>query len=293
MNIFSRWIGIFLCIVSFFSLADDLQLSVDQLLDEIAVDLRHEILKGDATAIRFKIANSPIVKAVILWDKEGDVLFPIKNQLSYVSGDLILRDISRFNLLLETANPVTWEKRDASNLILHYCQNNNIEPICIVVDSTELSERFDVSNEKLLDVLLGSPSPTFSLSRNVLFGLLLFIVICFLFHFYKVRTKALLVDTESFTLGDLVVKPKQQIGVRDSLTIALTNRDIKILTLIAQHPSEVLSKDQLYCAGWGREFLPNSRALEQHIMVLRRKLDPDKKRKPLIETVHGHGYRTP
>lgn len=291
MNILLRWIGVCLFVVSFFSLADDLHLSVDQLLDEIAADLRHEILKDDATAIRFKIANSPIVEAVVLWDKEGNVLFPIKGELSYVSGDLILRDISRFNLLLETAKPVTWEKRDASNLILHYCQTN-IEPICIVIDSAELSNRFDVSHEELLDVLLDSPSTSFSLSSNVLF-LLLFIGLCFSFLFYKVRTKITIVDTESFLLGDLVVKPKQQIGIRDSLTVTLTNRDIKILTFIAQHPSEVLSKDQLYCAGWGREFLPNSRALEQHIMVLRRKLDPDKKRKPLIETVHGHGYRTP
>lgn len=290
MNILLQWTGVFLCIVSFFSLADDLPLSVDQLLDEIAADLRHEAVKGDTTSIRFKIANSSIVKAAVLWDKEGNVLFPIKNELTYVSDDLILRDISRFNLLLETASPVTWEKRDASNLILHYCQKN-IEPICIVIDSTELSDRFDVSNEKLLGILLGSPSPT--LSSNMLFLLLLFIGICFLFLFYRMRIKSTIVDTESFTLGDLVVKPKQQIGIRDSLTITLTNRDIKLLTFIALHPSEVLSKDQLYCAGWGREFLPNSRALEQHIMVLRRKLDPDKKRKPLIETVHGHGYKTP
>jgi len=57
--------------------------------------------------------------------------------------------------------------------------------------------------------------------------------------------------------------------------------------------SEVISKDQLYSAGWGRDFMPNSRALEQHIMVLRRKLDPDKKRQVLIETIHGQGYKCP
>lgn len=290
MNILFRWIGAVLCVVSFFSLADDLQTSVEQFLGEIAADLRHEIVKDDVTIIRFKLANSSIVKAVVLWDKEGNVLFPIKREITYVSDDLILRDISRFNLLLEAANPVTWEKRDASNLVLHYCQNN-IDPICIVIDTTALSERFNVSNEKLIDALLGSPSS--SLNSNMLFILVLFFSLCFLFFYYKVRTKPIIDDPESFSLGDLVVKPKQQIGIRDSLTITLTSRDIKLLTFIALHPSEVLSKDQLYRAGWGRDFLPNSRALEQHITVLRRKLDPNKSRKPLIETVHGHGYRTP
>ena len=81
--------------------------------------------------------------------------------------------------------------------------------------------------------------------------------------------------------------------MRDELTANITVRDLKLLNCFVERPDEVLSKDTLYDAGWGRDFVPCSRALEQHIMTLRKKIDPERKRKSLIETVHGQGYRFP
>jgi len=292
MNILLRWSSACLFVISFFSLANEPRISAEYLLDEISTDLRSNIATGDTNAIRFKLAGSAIVKAAVLWDKEGNILFPIKGELSHVNDDLILRDILRFDLLLATANPVKWEQRDASALIFHYCRKD-IASSCLIIDVIELSAQLGVKHKELLNAVL--VTPTFSSKYSILFVFLLFIIFCSLFIFYQRRshTKPAVVDAEFFTLGDLIVKPKQQIGIRDSLTISLTSRDIKLLTFMALHPSEVLSKDQLYSAGWGREFLPNSRALEQHIMVLRRKLDPEKKRQVLIETVHGQGYKCP
>ncbi|PHR84491.1 MAG: hypothetical protein COA59_05925 [Colwellia sp.] len=292
MNILLRWSSACLFVISFFSLANEPRISAEYLLDEISTDLRSNIATGDTNAIRFKLAGSAIVKAAVLWDKEGNILFPIKGELSHVNDDLILRDILRFDLLLATANPVKWEQRDASALIFHYCRKD-IASSCLIIDVIELSAQLGVKHKELLNAVL--VIPTFSSKYSILFVFLLFIIFCSLFIFYQRRshTKPAVVDAEFFTLGDLIVKPKQQIGIRDSLTISLTSRDIKLLTFMALHPSEVLSKDQLYSAGWGREFLPNSRALEQHIMVLRRKLDPEKKRQVLIETVHGQGYKCP
>ena len=66
---------------------------------------------------------------------------------------------------------------------------------------------------------------------------------------------------------------------------------MKIHKLLEERDGSVVTKDELYDAGWGRDFMPNSRALDQHMINLRRKLDPDKTRPVLIETVHGIGYR--
>lgn len=290
MNTMRKWTWISLFFVSFFSLADDIRLSAEKLLDEVSTDLRNDVATGDVSTVRFNLVASAIVKAAVLWDKEGNILFPIKGELPHVNDDLILRDITRFDSLLAMSNPVKWEQRDASALTFHYCRKKT-RSSCLIVNGIELSDQLGIEHKDLANALLATPA--FSSQSSILLALLLSIVLCSLFIFYQTRRrfKPAVTDSESFTLGDLLVKPKQQVGVRDSLTIALTSRDIKLLAYMALHPSEVLSKDQLYSVGWGREFLPNSRALEQHIMVLRRKLDPEKKRQVLIETVHGQGYK--
>lgn len=52
-----------------------------------------------------------------------------------------------------------------------------------------------------------------------------------------------------------------------------------------------MTKDELYDVGWGRDYMPNSRALDQHMINLRRKLDPNQSLPVVIETVRGVGYR--
>lgn len=289
MNISLKWCSVLPLLVSFFSLADNTRFLAQSLLDEIATDIQQEVAEENISVIRFKVATSRIIKAVVLWDKEGNILFPIKGELPYVSDDLILRDISRFDLLLAVANPVKWEQRDTKAFLFHYCRKN-VSSSCLIIDGNELSEQLGVKPAELSNAVLGDSTSSI---KNYLIALfILLILICIFYAFYQRRIPIKsIVDSEFFMLGDLMVKPKQQIGIRDSLSISFTSRDIKLLTYMASHSSEVMSKDQLYSAGWGRDFLPSSRALEQHIMVLRRKLDPDKKRQVLIETIHGQGYK--
>ncbi|WP_425093047.1 winged helix-turn-helix domain-containing protein [Tropicimonas sp. S265A] len=90
---------------------------------------------------------------------------------------------------------------------------------------------------------------------------------------------------------DLTLNPERHSATRGLLEIPLSARDMKLLCLLQDRDGAVVTKDELYDAGWGREFTPNSRALDQHIINLRRKLDPDKSRPVVIETVHGVGYR--
>ena len=291
MSILLKWANLFLLLISCVSLADETRFSAESLLDAITKNLQQEAVQENISAIRFKIASSRVVKAVVLWDEEGNILFPIKGELPYVSDDLILRDISRFDLLLTATDPVKWEQRDTKAFIFHYCRKNVVSS-CLIIDGIELSEQLGVKPKELSDAVL--EHSTFSNKNYLIVSVILFILIGLFYIFYQKRIRIKpVVDTEIFTLGDLTVKPKQQIGIRDSLIISFTNRDIKLLTYMASHSSEVISKDQLYSAGWGRDFMPNSRALEQHIMVLRRKLDPDKKRQVLIETIHGQGYKCP
>ncbi len=95
----------------------------------------------------------------------------------------------------------------------------------------------------------------------------------------------------TFTLGDLEVHPNELRARRGDAAIDLSLRDVKLLALFAEHPGEVLDRDQLFNAGWGIDHLPNSRTLDQHISQLRKRIERDPKLPRVIRTVHGVGYR--
>lgn len=96
---------------------------------------------------------------------------------------------------------------------------------------------------------------------------------------------------QAFWLDDLEVLPGELRARRGEQTIDLSLRDLKILTLLHERPSQVLDRNLLFNACWGVDYLPNSRALDQHISQLRKKIERDPKTPSIIQTVHGSGYR--
>lgn len=73
--------------------------------------------------------------------------------------------------------------------------------------------------------------------------------------------------------------------------IELSLRDIEILKLLVARAGQVVSRDELYNAAWGRDYLPSSRSLDQHISKLRKLIEEDHKAPRVIQTVHGAGFR--
>lgn len=95
----------------------------------------------------------------------------------------------------------------------------------------------------------------------------------------------------TFQLDDIEVFPSELRARRGELCIDLNLRDLKILTLLHEHPGKVLDRNTLFNACWGLDYAPNSRALDQHISQLRKKIEHDPKEPKIIQTVHGAGYR--
>jgi DNA-binding response OmpR family regulator len=75
--------------------------------------------------------------------------------------------------------------------------------------------------------------------------------------------------------------------------IDLTPREVKILHLLVKHRGKPVTRDALLDYAWGRDYFPDSRALDQQIAVLRKKIEPDPAQPRYIETVRSVGYRTP
>lgn len=96
---------------------------------------------------------------------------------------------------------------------------------------------------------------------------------------------------DSFQLGDVTVQFNQLRAQRDGESIELSLRDCKILQILHNKTNQIVTRDELFNHCWGRDYLPNSRTLDQHISKLRKSIEIDPKSPTIIKTVHGVGYR--
>lgn len=94
-----------------------------------------------------------------------------------------------------------------------------------------------------------------------------------------------------FIMDDLRIVPAELRAWRGDLSIDLSLRDLKILSLLYRSRGKVLTRDQLFDECWGMDFYPSSRSLDQHISQLRKRIEADPANPRLIRTVHGVGYR--
>lgn len=71
----------------------------------------------------------------------------------------------------------------------------------------------------------------------------------------------------------------------------LTARELRLAEVLAAHPGETLTRDQLLNAVWGLGYSGTTRTLDQHVAQLRKKVEPEPEAPRAILTVHGVGYR--
>ncbi|WP_297297920.1 response regulator transcription factor [uncultured Methylovirgula sp.] len=92
-------------------------------------------------------------------------------------------------------------------------------------------------------------------------------------------------------MGDIVIDPKAMRAFRGDQKIDLTNREVAILAALYERRGQAVSRDELFDLAWGRDYMPNSRALDQYVSALRKKIEIDPAAPRIIRTVHGVGYR--
>jgi len=89
------------------------------------------------------------------------------------------------------------------------------------------------------------------------------------------------------THGVTIDLDKHQV-LTESGPIDLTATEFKLITLFAQAPGRVFTRDILMDVIWGQDYYGIDRTVDTHVSRLRRKLGEFGKH---IETVHGVGYR--
>jgi DNA-binding response OmpR family regulator len=99
------------------------------------------------------------------------------------------------------------------------------------------------------------------------------------------------VSHEVLEFGDARVDFTSMEASQGGKLVTLTAQEFKLLKFFAGSPGRVLSRDELLNEVWGYQNYPSTRTVDNHILRLRQKLEPDSANPRYFLTIHGAGYK--
>ncbi|NNE44269.1 MAG: response regulator transcription factor [Gemmatimonadetes bacterium] len=91
--------------------------------------------------------------------------------------------------------------------------------------------------------------------------------------------------------GKCTLHLSKNTAARDGEEMGLSAREYGLLKYLAEHPGQVITRDQLLDAVWGYETAPVTRTVDMHVAKLRKKIEDNPADPRHILTVHGVGYK--
>lgn len=111
-------------------------------------------------------------------------------------------------------------------------------------------------------------------------------------HLRRAYGELALSDSDMLYAGDIVIDRLRGKVLRGSEVIMVTPTELRLLTYLAQHPNQVLSREQILDAVWGYENSPDTeQVVTVNIRRLREKVEHDPGNPALLLTVPGLGYK--
>jgi DNA-binding response OmpR family regulator len=105
------------------------------------------------------------------------------------------------------------------------------------------------------------------------------------------RTQKTPTAIATYRFGECELDFSKMSAQRGGLPIALTAHEFKLLRYFIEHPERVLSREELLNEVWGYNSYPTTRTVDNQILKLRQKLEPDAAEPRYLRTVHGAGYK--
>ncbi|MGM8365684.1 response regulator transcription factor [Virgibacillus sp. W0181] len=97
-------------------------------------------------------------------------------------------------------------------------------------------------------------------------------------------------ESDLLIYGDLKIHLDRYMCYLNDQLVPLSAKEVQLLILLAQHPNQVWSAEQLYDHIWGVDSAGEIQTVKVHISHLRRKLEKDPTNPKFIQTVRGLGY---
>jgi DNA-binding response OmpR family regulator len=96
---------------------------------------------------------------------------------------------------------------------------------------------------------------------------------------------------EPLSFADISIDPRTLRGTKGERTFDVSRRELALLRLFASREGQVLDRVLLMDEVWGVRYEGTTRTLDQHVALLRKKIEDDPAHPRIITTVHGTGYR--
>jgi len=98
------------------------------------------------------------------------------------------------------------------------------------------------------------------------------------------------VEGAFFFAGWRLDPARRELRNPDGVLVELTAGEFDLLLALGEHPSRVLSRDQLLDLTRGRDAQPFDRSIDVQVSRLRRKIEADPKSPEFVKTVRSGGY---
>jgi DNA-binding response OmpR family regulator len=99
------------------------------------------------------------------------------------------------------------------------------------------------------------------------------------------------VDHELLIFKDVQIDFTSMEATRAGKPVLMTAQEFKLLKYFARWPEKVISREELLNEVWGYQNYPSTRTVDNHILRLRQKLEPDPANPRFFLTMHGAGYK--
>jgi DNA-binding response OmpR family regulator len=93
------------------------------------------------------------------------------------------------------------------------------------------------------------------------------------------------------TFDNLIIDMTRREVKKDGKVVALKPKEYELLTFLAQHIGQMLTREFILERVWGWDFVGDSRTVDVHVRWLREKIEVDPSDPKRIVTVRGAGYR--
>ena len=105
------------------------------------------------------------------------------------------------------------------------------------------------------------------------------------------KTNASAPPHETLTFDNLIINLTRREVILENQPMQLKPKEYGLLLFLAEHKSQMLSREFILERVWGWDFIGDSRTVDVHVRWLRQKIEADAANPKRIVTVRGGGYR--
>ncbi|HWB04982.1 MAG TPA: response regulator transcription factor [Verrucomicrobiales bacterium] len=98
-------------------------------------------------------------------------------------------------------------------------------------------------------------------------------------------------SVRTLTMGDVVVDFEKQNCTRAGRIVELSTKELRMLRLLAERAGQPVSREQFLDTVWEYNAWPTTRTVDNHMAILRAKLEADPAEPRFLKTVYRTGYR--